>query len=144
MSLNEMRANEMMAHLLDSLAAGEDIGHYGRLVVAMVGRHFAEDDAELIDVLAQSPGFGAEEAAALVEQVNARGYNPPRRERILEWQQRQDFPICPNAEDPRAGNVYRDLTFPNDVYQDIEEFHEDIAEARAEDRVPSGGPARRP
>ena len=29
-----------MAHLLDSLNDGKDIGHYGRLVFAMVARHF--------------------------------------------------------------------------------------------------------
>jgi hypothetical protein len=28
----EMRKDSMMAHLLDSLHAGKDIGHYGRLV----------------------------------------------------------------------------------------------------------------
>src|SRR5277367_6442297 len=36
----ELRKDSMMAHLLDSLEAGKDIGHYGRLVFAMVARHF--------------------------------------------------------------------------------------------------------
>jgi len=40
MSVEELRKNDMMAHLLDSLDAGKDIGHYGRLVFAMVARHF--------------------------------------------------------------------------------------------------------
>lgn len=31
--------------------------------------------------------------------------------------------------DPRACNVYRDLEFPQDVYQDIEEFYEEAAPA---------------
>jgi hypothetical protein len=47
----------------------------------------------------------------------------------LEWQSQQAFPILPNAEDPDAGNVYRDLKFPDDVYQHIEEYHEKKAEA---------------
>ena len=130
MTLNDLRNSEMMAHLLDALEAGTDIGHYGRLVVAMVGRHFADED-ELVELLSRNPGFGRDEAEALVAQVTARDYNPPRRERILEWQARQDFPICPNPEDPRACNVYRDLQFPENVYEDIEEFYEEVAEARA-------------
>ena len=112
-----------MAHLLDALAAGQDIGHYGRLVFAMVGHHFLDDD-QLIDILAQDKDFDEEEARALVLQVRERDYNPPRRERILEWQSQQDFPICPNPEDPRACNVYRELNFPDGVYEDIQEFYE--------------------
>jgi hypothetical protein len=34
----------MMAHLLDALEAGTDIGHYGRLTFAMVARHFMSED----------------------------------------------------------------------------------------------------
>ena len=112
-----------MAHLLDALEAGQDIGHYGRLVVAMVGHHFLDDD-QLIDILAQDKDFDEEEARALVLQVRERDYNPPRRERILEWQSQQDFPICPTPEDPRACNVYRELNFPDGVYEDIQEFYE--------------------
>ena len=56
--------------------------------------------------------------SALAQQVEERGYNPPRRERILEWQEQQDFPICPNPEDPDACNVYNELQFPHDAYQD--------------------------
>jgi hypothetical protein len=129
MTLKDLRNSEMMAHLLDALESGTDIGHYGRLVVAMVGRYFADAD-ELVDLLARDPGFGRDEAEALVAQVTTRGYNPPRRERILEWQSRQDFPICPNPEDPRACNVYRDLQFPEDVYEDIEEFYEELSTQR--------------
>ena len=112
-----------MAHLLDALAAGQDIGHYGRLVFAMVGHHFLDDD-ELVKTLAQDRDFSEDEARALVLQVRERDYNPPRRERILEWQSQQDFPICPNPEDPRACNVYRELNFPDGVYEDIQEFYE--------------------
>jgi hypothetical protein len=63
-------------------------------------------------------------ARALVQQVRERDYNPPRRERILEWQKEQEFPIIPDSDDPDAGNVYRDLKFPDDVYEHIEEYHE--------------------
>ena len=56
--------------------------------------------------------------------MQERGYNPPRRERILEWQSQQDFPICPNPDDPDACNVYRDLRFPDSVYEDISDYYE--------------------
>lgn len=126
MALQDIRNSDMMAHLLDALEAGQDIGHYGRLVFVMVARHFAAED-ELVAALASN--LSEDEARALVVQVQTRDYNPPRRERILEWQERQEFPICPNAEDPRACNVYRDLEFPQDVYEDIEEFYEEVVES---------------
>jgi DNA primase large subunit len=119
--------------LLDALDSGEDIGHYGRLVFAMVARHFLSED-ELVDRLANDRDFNEDEARALARQVNERDYNPPRRERILEWQAQQDFPICPNPDDPRACNVYRELKFPDDVYEDIEEFYEDRVESSAHPR----------
>src|SRR5205823_5599750 len=86
MALEELRKNGMMAHLLDALDGGQDIGHYGRLVFAMVARHFLEDE-ELVELLRKNPGFDETQAKALVEQVSSRDYNPPRRERIREWQQ---------------------------------------------------------
>lgn len=118
-----------MAHLLDALDAGQDIGHYGRLVFAMVGRYFMDVDA-LVAELIKDRSCDETQARALVHQVVERDYNPPRRERIMEWQQRQDFPICPNTEDPRACNVYRDLEFPDDVYEDIEDFHSDLLQSQ--------------
>lgn len=123
MGRDEMRTNSMMAHLLEALEAGNSVGHYGRLVMAMVGRHFLEED-ELVALLARDPECDDEQARSLVRQVNARDYNPPRRERILEWMQLQDFPICPGAQDPRACNVYRDLHFPREIYEKIERFYE--------------------
>ena len=126
MSLNDVRNSEMMAHLLDALDRGQDIGHYGRLVFAMVAHHFCDDD-ELVRTLSKDPSLDEGEATALVHQVRARQYNPPRRERILEWQAQQEFPICPNPNDPRACNVYRELQFPEDVYEDIQEFYEEAA-----------------
>ena len=130
--MDELRKSEMMAHLLDALEAGQDIGHYGRLVVAMVGHHFLDDET-LVETLCQDPGIDEEQARALVLQVRERDYNPPRRERILEWQQQQDFPICPNPDDPRACNVYSELRFPDGVYEDIQEFYEERAAERERD-----------
>jgi hypothetical protein len=119
--MEELRKSPMMVHLLDALQAGQDIGHYGRLVVAMVGHHFLDED-ELVHLLENN--LEEDQARALVLQVNERDYNPPSRGRILEWQGQQDFPICPDPEDPRACNVYRELTFPDGVYEDIQEFYE--------------------
>jgi hypothetical protein len=128
MAVDELRKNAMMAHLLDALDQKKDIGHYGRLVFAMVGRHFLSED-DLIAYLAKDRDCSEDDARALVHQVASRGYNPPRRERILEWQRQQEFPIVPNPDDPDAGNVYRDLTFPDGVYEEIAEYHEQKVEA---------------
>ena len=118
----------MMAHLLDALERGQDIGHYGRLVFAMVAHHFLDAD-ELVGWLQKDRDFSDEDAAALVHQVQQRDYKPPRRERILEWQAQQDFPICPNPDDPDSCNVYKDLRLPDEVYDDISEYHEQKAAA---------------
>ncbi|HEX2187019.1 MAG TPA: hypothetical protein VHN78_16100 [Chloroflexota bacterium] len=123
MSEKELRRSEMMAHLLDALDQGQDIGHYGRLVFTMVARHFL-DDRQLVRYLTKDPSCDETEAQGLVAQVRDRDYNPPRRERILEWQEQQDFPICPRPEDPDCCNVYKDLTFPDGVYEDISEYHQ--------------------
>lgn len=127
MSAKELRANAMMAHLLDTLEDGQDIGHYGRLVFAMVAQHFM-DERELVRWLKKDRSVDEEEVKALVQQVRERGYSPPRRERILAWQKQQEFPICPNPAEPDAANVYRDLRFPDEVYERIEEYHEQKAE----------------
>ena len=121
---SDLRASPMMAHLLDALRAGQDIGHYGRLVFAMVARHFLDED-ELVGLLAKQPDQDETKARALVLQVKAKGYSPPKRDRILEWQRHQDFPICPNADDPDACNVYKELKFPDDVYEHIGEYYEE-------------------
>lgn len=117
----------MMGHLLDALGRGEDIGHYGRLTFAMVARRFVDRD-ELIALLSQDRDTGEATARALVQQVEEHDYNPPRRARILEWQAKQDFPIIPNADDPDAGNVYRELDFPDEVFDHIEEYREQKAQ----------------
>ncbi len=123
MPIEDLRQSEMMSHLLDALDKGEDIGHYGRLTFAMVAHHFLERE-ELVEWLSKDGDTDENEARALVQQVEERGYNPPKRERILEWQGQQDFPICPNPDDPDACNVYNELEFPEEVYQDIQEYQE--------------------
>ena len=126
MGLENLRKEPMMAHLLDSLEAGQEIGHYGRLVFVMVGRHFLPPE-EIVNWLAKDPDCGEQKARALVEQVEARGYNPPKRERILEWMEKQGFPICPNPDDPTQCNVYRNLDFPGEIYERIQQFYEERA-----------------
>ena len=121
MAVGELRKNEMMSHLLDALESGKDIGQYGRLVFAMVGRHFLKED-ELVSHLSKNPWFSEEDARALVIQVQQRDYNPPKRQKILEWQSQQDFPICPD-NDPDGCNVYRNLSFPEAVFEKINEYY---------------------
>jgi DNA primase large subunit len=128
MAVEELRKNDMMAHLLDALDAGKDIGHYGRLVFAMVARHFLSED-ELISHLRKDSDFNEAEARTLYKQVQGRDYNPPRRERVLEWQQQQEFPICPNPEDPDSCNVYKDLQFPEHIYEHISEYQQKKADS---------------
>ena len=118
----------MMAHLLQALKKGTDIGHYGRLTFVMIARHFTPDD-QIIKLLSKQPDHNEAEAQALLDQVKQRNYNPPKRERILEWQSQQDFPICPNPDEPGSCNVYQDLRFPQDIYDNINEFWEEHAHA---------------
>lgn len=124
MTIQDLRKNNTMAHLLDALDEGTDIGHYGRLTLAMVGQYFV-DEAALVSQLQKDKDFSEEEARSLYQQVTSKQYSPPSRESILEWQSKQDFQICPNPEDPDAGNVYQDLTFPKSVYESISEYNEE-------------------
>ena len=123
-----LRDSPMMAHLLDALEKGTDIGHYGRLTFVMVARHFLSDE-EIIDLLSHQPDHNATEARVLLRQVKERNYNPPKRERILEWQAQQDFAICPTPDEPGTCNVYQELRFPDDIYGNIQEFWEEKTEA---------------
>ncbi len=125
---DDLRDSPMMAHLLDALEQGTDIGHYGRLTFAIVARHFI-DEEQLVALLAGQPGMGEEGARAMLAQVRQRDYNPPKRERILEWQAKQEFQICPEPEDPNACNVYRELRFPQEIYDRIGQFWEEKADA---------------
>ena len=131
MSVAELRKNGMMSHLLDALAQGEDIGHYGRLVFVMVARYFLPED-HLLKQLQADPNMDEEKARALIEQVVSKGYSPPSREKVLEFQKHQQFPICLNPEDPDACNVYKDLKFPSEVYESITEYHVEKSEARTD------------
>ncbi|GAC1324806.1 MAG: hypothetical protein NVSMB22_14000 [Chloroflexota bacterium] len=124
-----MRDSAMMAHLIDALEKGTDIGHYGRLVYVMIARHFQDDD-EIVALLAKQPDHGEEDARGLVALVEGRDYNPPKRDKILAWQSEQSFPIIPNADDPNSGNVYRKLRFPDQVYENIGEYDEDRADTQ--------------
>jgi hypothetical protein len=125
MAIGDLRKNEMMSHLLDSLEAGKDIGEYGRLVFAMVGRHFLKDE-ELVSHLSKNPRFSEEDARALVLQAQERDYNPPKRDKIMHWQSQQDFAICP-GDDPDGCNVYKNLKFPDGVFEKINEYYHEKA-----------------
>jgi hypothetical protein len=125
---SEMRKDSMMAHLLDSLEEGQDIGHYGRLVFAMVARHFMPHE-EVLAWLTRDPDFSDAEATVMLRQVEGRDYNPPKRDRILQWQAEQEFPILPNPDDPDCGNLYRNLKFPDSIYNNIEHYQEQKVES---------------
>ena len=118
----ELRKDPMMAHLLDSLNAGADVGHYGRLVFAMVARHFLPHE-EVLGYLMKDADFGEEQAAAMLRQVEGRDYNPPKRDRLMEWQSEQEFQFM-DVHDPDSGNLYRNLKFPQEIYQHIGHYQE--------------------
>ena len=71
----------------------------------------------------------ATERAERAEQVEQRDYNPPKRERLLEWQAEQAFPILPYPDDPDCGNLYRNLKFPDAIYDNISHYQEQKANA---------------
>jgi hypothetical protein len=127
---DNLQDSPMMVHLLENLKAGKDIGEYGRLTFVMVARHFMSED-EIEKLLAKQPGFDSQTGRALLLQVQSRDYSPPKRERILEWQAQQDFPICPTPEEPNSCNVYRELRFPQEIYDRIGEFYLEQAEEDA-------------
>jgi hypothetical protein len=119
----ELRKDSMMAHLLDSLEAGQDIGHYGRLVFAMVARHFMPHE-EVLAWMMKDKDVDEEKALLMLRQVEGRDYNPPRRDKILDYQSKQDFPILPDPDDPDCGNLYRNLKFPDQIYEHIGHYQE--------------------
>ena len=124
MALSDLRKNDMMAHLLDALEQSKDIGHYGRLVFAMVARHFISD-AELVKLLTKDKRFDEEQARTLVAQVQSRDYNPPKRQKIMEFLEQQKFPICPNADDPVAHtNLGIALLYSGDRAAAVAEFEQ--------------------
>jgi hypothetical protein len=146
MAIEELRQSPMMSHLLDALDNGEDIGHYGRLVFAMVGQYFLSED-ELIRQLRKDRDCDEPKARSIVKQVETHGYNPPKPDRILEWMSQQEFPICATAEnDKNACNVYKSLKFPPEVYDRIAAFYEGSAlrqdSKNADDAARSSAPPR--
>ena len=112
-----------MAHILDALDDGKDIGHYGRLTFVMVAQYFA-DEEEIVTQLKKDKDFTEEEARSLYQQVKSKEYSPPSRDSLLEWQSEQDFQMVLDPEDPDAGNVYQDLTFPDSVYASISSYNQ--------------------
>ena len=127
MSIQDLRKNPTMAHILDALDEGTDIGHYGRLTLAMVAQYFV-DEAELVAQLQKDKDFSEEEAKSLYQQVTSKQYSPPSRNSLLEWQSQQDFQIVPDPDDPDSGNVYQELTFPESVYESISHYNEEKAD----------------
>ena len=131
MAVDDLRKSPMMVHLMEALERGEDVGHYGRLTFAMIAHKFVDRD-ELVGWLTKDEDCDEQKAKALVQQVEARDYNPPSRRRIMEWQAQQAFPICPTPDDPDTCNPYRELTMPEEVLEDIEEYREQQFEAEAQ------------
>ncbi len=121
---DRLQDSPTMARLMDALKAKTDIGHNGQFVFVTVARHFL-DDEEIVRLLSHQPDMNKDKAETFVQQLTERGYNPPRRERILEMQAQQDFAIIENPDDPDLGNLYRELEFPEEVYEDINEYHEE-------------------
>jgi hypothetical protein len=119
MPVEDLLQSPMMNHMLEAFDRGEDIGHYGRLTFALVARHFVDND-ELVELLTKDHDADEQEIRAMVQQIEEKGYSPPRREKILQWQQDQEFQICPNPDDPGVYDVYNELTFPGEVYEDIQ------------------------
>ena len=128
MAVEDLRKSPMMSHLLDALDKGTDIGHHGRFTFATIAARFM-DRHEVVDWLAKDKDFDEHEAKAMVQQVVERGYNPPSRARLQEWSAEQDFPLMPNPDDPDSGNLYRELTMPDEVIESIEEYREQKLEA---------------
>lgn len=119
----DLKDSPMMSHLLEALEGGTDIGEYGRLTFVMISRHFLEEE-EIVTLLNGQPGFDDDKSRALYLQVQERDYSPPKRDRIIEWQGKQEFQICPTPDDPATCNVYKELKFPDEIYEHIAGFWE--------------------
>ena len=123
-SAEPLRKNKMMSRLLDALEAGDDIGHYGRLTFAMVAC-WLMDEKDVIKWLVNDDDFDYEEAQTMVQQVRSQGYSPPRPAKIRDWDTQQDFKILPEEFHPDDdANVYRDLDFPQELYDHIQDYHQ--------------------
>ncbi|MDP9382997.1 MAG: hypothetical protein M3Q29_23245 [Chloroflexota bacterium] len=127
MAVEDLRKSDVMSNLLDGLEQGKDIGHYGKFVFATVARHFLEPE-QVVEYLAKAPDTDERDARGLLDQVQSRDYNAPRREKLVDYQSQQEFRFM-DPDNPDSGNLYRDLQFPDDVYEDISEYHEQRAES---------------
>jgi hypothetical protein len=96
----------------------------------MIARYFL-NETELLEYLLKDPDTDECKARSLIAQVESRDYNPPKRERVLEWMSRQKFPICPDTADPDQCNVYKTLDFPKEIYDKIQDYYEGKAESQA-------------
>ena len=77
MALVDLRRNGMMSHLLDALEQGQSIGHYGRLVFAMVSRHFVCMDFTPLLVSFIEQVWSVESGRCAVLHTMARGIRQP-------------------------------------------------------------------
>ncbi len=125
---DNLQDSPTMSRLMDALNEGTDIGHYGQFTFVAVARHFLSED-EITDLLVKQPGMDEDRARALYIQIKEHDYNPPKRDKIIEQQAHQEFQIIENADDPDAGNLYRELRFPDGLYEHINHYYEDKAEA---------------
>lgn len=123
MAMDELKNSPMMAHLVESLEEGKDVGHYGRLTFVMVARYFLSEE-EMIGLLTRDKDCDEAKAKGLIHQVESKGYNPPKRDRILAWMNEQDFPICNDPENPDSCNVYKNLEFPTEIYHKISSYYQ--------------------
>ena len=116
-----------MAHLLDSLEAGKDIGHYGRLVFAMIARHFLSHD-ELLARLTQDPDFSETEANTMLQQVEQRVFEA-RYQPVAEC----DAEVSAVAQTPGDGACQELLEVHSTFYggmADVSAFYTQMTEAR--------------
>ena len=125
---DNLRDSPTMSRLMDALEHKTDIGHYGQFTFVAVARHFLSEN-EIVDLLVTQPGIDEERARALYIQIKEHDYNPPKREKILEQQAHQEFQIIPDANNPDMGNVYRELRFPDGLYEHINHYYEEKADS---------------
>jgi hypothetical protein len=124
----DLRESPMMASLWDDLKIGVDVGHFGRLLFCIVARHFMQED-EIIKLLSNGDNMVPEDAQAMLLNVNERNYNPPRPAVIRKWQERQGYKIIPveHQHDLAYGNLYSELRFPREIYEQVGEFYKQAA-----------------
>ena len=123
MPIEELKKSPMMNHLISAMEGGQDVGHYGRLTFVMVGRYFLSNE-EMVEIMTHDKDCDEAKAKSLIQQVEAKGYNPPKRDRILEWMSQQEFQICDDPENPDSCNVYKNLDFPPEIYEKISSYYQ--------------------